>query len=80
MACSSRARRGLPRLLIPGSRDMRGYQAMYGISLRANREGRAPQMSLERAMEDHRLMDQIYAGVARPPPHQRWSGRAVTHR
>ena len=34
-------------------------------SLRAIRDGRAPEMSLERAIEDQRLMDQIYASVDR---------------
>lgn len=52
---------GFPRLVIPGFRDMRGYQAMYRDFVGAIRERRAPEMSLERAAEDHRLMDQIYA-------------------
>jgi predicted dehydrogenase len=56
---------GQPRLLLPGFRDMRGYQAMYRDFLRAIRTGSAPEMSLERAMDDHRLMDQIYAGIER---------------
>ena len=53
--------KGVPRLLFPGFRDIRGYQAMYGDFLRAIRTGTAPEMSLERAMEDQQLMDQIYA-------------------
>ena len=57
--------RGLPRLVIPGLRDIRGYRAMYVDFARAVRERRAPEMSLERAMEDHRLMDQAYATVTR---------------
>ena len=52
---------GLPRLILPGFRDIRGYQAMYRDFLGAIRDGRAPEMSLERAMDDQRLMDQIYA-------------------
>jgi predicted dehydrogenase len=52
---------GLPRLILPGFRDIRGYQAMYRDFTRAIREGRAPEMSLERAIEDQRLMDQVYA-------------------
>ena len=48
------------RLLLPGLRDMRGYQAMYRDFVEAIREGRTPQMSLETAMADQRLMDQIY--------------------
>jgi predicted dehydrogenase len=52
---------GLPRLVLPGVRDMRGYQAMYRDFLGAIHEHRSPEMSLERAAEDHRLMDQIYA-------------------
>ena len=53
--------RGLPRLLFPGIRDIRGYQAMYRDFVRAIRTGDAPEMSLERAIADQRLMDQIYA-------------------
>ena len=34
---------------------------MYRDFLGAMRDGRAPEMSLERAMDDQRLMDQIYA-------------------
>jgi predicted dehydrogenase len=54
---------GLPRLLLPGLRDIRGYQAMYRDFARAIRQGTAPEMSLERAMQDQQLMDQVYAGV-----------------
>jgi predicted dehydrogenase len=57
--------KGLPRLLLPGFRDLRGYRAMYRDFLRAIRTGQAPEMSVERAMEDQRLMDQIYATVER---------------
>ena len=49
------------RLLLPGFRDMRGYQAMYRDFIGAIRERRPPEMSLETAMADQRLMDQIYA-------------------
>ena len=56
---------GVPRLLFPGLRDIRGYQAMYRDFAGSIRDGRAPEMSLERAIEDHRLMDQIYDGL--PP-------------
>jgi predicted dehydrogenase len=54
---------GFPRLVFPGFRDIRGYKAMYRDFLAAVREGRPPEMSLERAIEDQRLMDQIYATV-----------------
>jgi predicted dehydrogenase len=54
---------GRLRLFFPGFRDIRGYKAMYRDFLRAIREGDQPQMSLERAMDDQRLMDQIYATV-----------------
>jgi len=40
---------------------MRGYQAMYRDFVGAIREQRVPEMSLELAMADQRLMDQIYA-------------------
>jgi predicted dehydrogenase len=53
--------RGLPKLLLPGIRDARGYQAMYRDFVRAIRLNVAPEMSLERAMADHALMDQVYA-------------------
>ena len=36
---------------------------MYRDFLRAIRTDRPPEMSLERAMDDQRLMDQIYASV-----------------
>jgi UDP-N-acetylglucosamine 3-dehydrogenase len=59
--------RGWPRLLLPGVRDIRGYQAMYRDFISAIRNGHAPEMSLERAIEDQRLMDQIYASLDRAP-------------
>lgn len=52
--------RGVPRLLVPGLRDIRGYRAMYRDLVGAIREHRAPAMSLERAADDQRLMEQIY--------------------
>ena len=52
---------GVPKVLFPGFRDIRGYRAMYRDFLHAIRTGAAPEMSLERAMDDQRLMDQIYA-------------------
>jgi predicted dehydrogenase len=58
---------GLPRLEFPGFRDIRGYQAMYRDFVRAIRTGTQPEMSLERAIEDQRLMDQVYA-TAGPLP------------
>ena len=54
---------GSPRLRLPGIRDIRGYRAMYQDFARAIREGGTPQMSLERALADQRLMDQIYQGA-----------------
>jgi predicted dehydrogenase len=56
---------GVPRVVVPGFRDMRGYRAMYRDFVGAIRDGRAPEMSLERAIEDHRLMDLAYASAAR---------------
>jgi predicted dehydrogenase len=55
---------GIPRLSFPGFRDIRGYQAMYRDFHRAMTTGAVPEMSLERAMDDQRLMDQIYASLA----------------
>jgi UDP-N-acetylglucosamine 3-dehydrogenase len=54
----------LPRLLVPGLRDIRGYRAMYRDFLASIRQGRPPEMSLERAIDDQRLMDQIYGTAA----------------
>jgi len=51
---------GLPRVIVPGFRDIRGYRAMYEDFAAAIRAGRQPEMSLERALEDQRLMDQVY--------------------
>ena len=53
--------RGMPRVILPGFRDMRGYQAMYRDFLEAIRANRAPGMSLEAAIADQRLMEQISA-------------------
>jgi predicted dehydrogenase len=55
---------GIPSLLFPGFRDIRGYQAMYRDFARAIHGQGVPEMSLERAIEDQRLMDQIYEAVA----------------
>ena len=54
----------LPRLtLLPGFGDIRGYRAMYRDFVSAIRNGHTPEMSLERALDDHRLMDAVYASV-----------------
>ena len=53
---------GRPRVIVPGLSDIRGYKAMYLDFVGAIRTGRQPEMSLERAMDDQRLMDHIYAG------------------
>jgi predicted dehydrogenase len=55
--------KGIPRLIFPGFGDIRGYRAMYLDFVRAIREGRSPEMSLERAIDDHILMDRVYACV-----------------
>jgi len=52
-----------PKLLFPGFRDIRGYQAMYRDFAQAIGGGARPAMCLERAMDDQALMDQIYASV-----------------
>ncbi len=54
---------GMPRLLFPGLRDIRGYQAMYRDFVTTIQSGRAPEMSLERAMADQTLMERIRADV-----------------
>jgi predicted dehydrogenase len=58
---------GVPRVIVPGFRDIRGYQAMYRDFIRSTAGHAQPEMSLERAMEDQRLMEQIYASIGRPP-------------
>jgi len=55
--------RGLPRIVFPGFRDIRGYKAMYRDFQRAIATGATPEMSLERAIDDQRLMDQVYASL-----------------
>jgi predicted dehydrogenase len=40
---------------------------MYRDFAGAIREGRPPEMRLERAMDDQRLMDQIYGNLERSP-------------
>ncbi len=54
--------RGVPRVVHPGWRDIRGYRAMYVDFAAAIRAGRQPEMSLERAADDHRLMEQVAHG------------------
>src|SRR4029078_9709465 len=58
--------RGVPRFVGPGVTDFRGYRAMYRDFLRAIATGAPPEMSLERAMDDQRLMDQVYESLSRP--------------
>jgi predicted dehydrogenase len=62
--------RGLPRLAVPGLTDIRGYRAMYRDFVDAIRSGRQPEMSLERAESDHRLMDAVYATADAHSPRQ----------
>jgi predicted dehydrogenase len=59
--------RGWPRLYLPGWNDIRGYRAMYHDFVRAIREPATPEMSLERALADQRLMDAVYRVVAPAP-------------
>ncbi len=54
---------GFPRIVFPGFRDIRGYRAMYRDFRESIQAGRQPEMSLERAIEDQQLMDQIYASL-----------------
>lgn len=54
--------RGCPRMILPGWRDVRGYQAMYADFAEAIRQHRPPQMSVERAREDHVLAEQVRRG------------------
>lgn len=53
---------GMPRVVLPGYRDIRGYQAMYRDLVRSIRCGEQPEMSLERALVDHLLMEEVRGG------------------
>ncbi|MGV3519632.1 Gfo/Idh/MocA family protein [Luteitalea sp.] len=55
----ARRRGRVPRLILPGFRDIRGYQAMYRDFVVGIRTGRPPEMQLDRAIDDQRLMDEI---------------------
>ena len=55
----------LYRLRREDFRDIRGYKAMYRDFHAAIIEGRAPEMSLERAIDDQRLMDDVYSSLRR---------------
>ena len=59
-----RGRNG-PKLLFPGIRDIRGYQAMYRDFVHAIHKQQPPAMKLEIAMADQRLMEQIYSTADR---------------
>ena len=78
--------RGVPRVLLPGFRDIRGYQAMYRDFVHAIRNRVQPEMSLERAAEDHSLMERIYATTGSvleprtPNPEPRAPARPPAHR
>ncbi|MXY26152.1 MAG: Gfo/Idh/MocA family oxidoreductase [Acidobacteria bacterium] len=52
-----------PELILPGFRDIRGYRAMYRDFADAIASGRPPEMSLEAAMDDQRIMEQIAASA-----------------
>lgn len=56
--------RAWPEVQFPGFRDVRGYQAMYRDFARSIRTGAPPEMSLETAMADQRLMERIQATAA----------------
>ena len=62
---------GAPRITFPGFSDMRGYRAMYRDFVRSIREGSQPQMNLETAIQDQRLMEQIYSNARIPNPEPR---------
>lgn len=69
--------RGWPRVIVPGLRDIRGYRAMYLDFAGAIRTGVAPEMSLERAIGDQRLMDQVYASLDEAIPQAEGRGAAA---
>jgi predicted dehydrogenase len=53
-------------VIVPGVIDLRGYRAMYRDFAASIRDGRQPEMSLERALDDHRLMEQVYVTADEP--------------
>lgn len=63
-----RGKHWFPKIIFPGFRDIRGYQAMYRDFVHAIRTGGQPEMSLERAIEDQKLMDMVYASLWEAPP------------
>ena len=67
-----RARRGLPRLLVPGLPRHSWLPGDVPGLPPGDQRRHAPEMSLERAKEDHRLMDQVYATIV--------DARTWTHR
>jgi len=52
--------RRLPRIITPGFADIRGYRAMYRDFAHAIFDKATPEMTLERALDDHTLMEQVY--------------------
>jgi predicted dehydrogenase len=54
----------LPRVVFPGVRDIRGYRAMYRDFIASIHTGVPPEMRLERARDDQRLMEQILASAS----------------
>jgi len=50
-------------LRLPGLRDIAGYRAMFNDFFDAIRTGREPQMTLDRAENDVRLVNRIYASM-----------------
>jgi predicted dehydrogenase len=61
--------KGFPRVIVPGLKDIRGYRAMYADFAASIHASRQPEMSLERALEDQRLMEQVYASLPVKSPH-----------
>lgn len=62
-----RSEGSLPRIVIPGFKDIRGYQAMYRDFRESILNSRAPEMSLDRALEDQLLMDEVYRSLVPDP-------------
>ena len=58
---------GIPRLHLPGWGDIRGYRAMYRDFVRSIGEQATPEMSLERALADQRLMEAVYWATTTAP-------------
>lgn len=53
---------------VPGLRDLGGFRAMFDDIVRSLREGRDPELTLDRARKDLEVIEAAYASAGLPPP------------